>query len=515
MEGSRWPDATRDEGADRCALQYRSLIRGETGGVFEPVEGTPDPRPALRAAGTEHEPDAPGLTCGCHRVDTTVKIVIDDGTAGCSCGAANPPSSRFCSSCGRPLIGDVQLIDDGAAIAGEHGPAPLQTSSSTRWLLGVGVLLAAVIAWSAIAASPPPEDLADGFETDDEVEIEESSTTTNPPRTTTTDPDRTDSTRRTTTTTAPVEVIGDGGPLLGEETGFDLLIGLHAQRPSRLDLDTGEIVHVDEPGAFNPILVSGSFVVGRLNDSISVLPIDDLAAKPHVLGGSTTYYELVSRAARTDGRAVFLEQPFDSRSPAMQLVDLATLETVETYPPPEGVAVNYWGGFGLSSDPALVNTFAGGVYERLGDDRFIRRSPGRMLAVDGARVLVERCDERLTCERAWLDRQNWSDTDLRVPDEMFDSAWMLNDTNWMFYATSGPEWEPRLFNIVDGRDIAMAQEIDFWSFGIAISPDGRWHAHVRAGGVVVTDLDSGVQTIVADEGLRPSGALVFVEQQSE
>ena len=110
----------------------------------------------------------------------------------------------------------------------------------------------------------------------------------------------------TTTNDATDTIVlrSDGEPLLGEEVGYDLIIGVRGEGPSVLDLDTGGLRPAGQGRASEPLAVSGQWPLVRQSDRIFALPLDDLGADATELAPqlSFPYFDLADRQQRADGR---------------------------------------------------------------------------------------------------------------------------------------------------------------------------------------------------------------------
>jgi hypothetical protein len=437
----------------------------------------------------------------------------------CTCGYEASAAARFCGGCGCPIeIADLPPLglaeieseaDFGAEADSEilteqavtkNGPSP------RRWMTVAGVVgggLAAWLVWSlATGSGSAPEAASD----------EPSPTTVAAPTTSTTE------SSSTTTTPAPVpvviETVGVPAPILGEELGYDLIIGTNG-RPAVLNLDSGEIRYA-QGGRTVPLAVSGDWLIVQGSDRPHVLPLDDLGADLADLPFSPeVWVESVDDRQRHDGRARFALSE-SSGLPRLALVDLARNEIIEeTAYYPDSVHYLTQTQVSLTDGSRLISPISGGVYEERGND-FLLVADGRLIVADEHRALVETCDDRLRCSMHWLDRETWQPADLAVPADPFDLAILANGTDWLVTISHGPGPGPNhnLLNIVTGQQVEIPIGLSAFNnldHSLAISPDGRWLALASTGEVKLLDLESGEEIVV--DGLRDvAGPVLFIER---
>lgn len=391
--------------------------------------------------------------------------------------------------------------------------AVVRSPNWRRWLLITGVFLAGVVGWSAVSSSPPPE-------SENESAAINSDSATTKSTAEDTSGDTTSTTVRSPGSTAlndsEIEPVGDGGPLLDEDVGYQLIIGVSGGRPSILDLDSGELRHSEDGGGFGPLAVSGEWLIGRQLDHISALPLDDLGAEPTQFS-FPGYSDLADRQNRSDGRVwlwLFDDEP---GQPELVLVDIASDEVVERSTTPEGVFPGFFFGPFAGASPMIVTGVSGGVYESAGDG-FTQVADGRLLAADDVRVLVETCDARLQCSKQWLDRGSWQPIEFVVPDERIDSGTFVNGSDWLLHFSWTSGRAPSLLNVVSGQQVELDGSNNGWETQPAISPDGRWLATVTGIGtasmIQIEELATGT-TFQIGGVERPSGDLLFIERRSE
>lgn len=390
--------------------------------------------------------------------------------------------------------------------------AVVRSPNWRRWLLITGVFLAGVVGWSAVSSSTPAE-------SDDESAAISGVGDTTAETTEDTSGDSTSTTTRspgsTALTTSEIELLGDGNPLLDEDVDYELIIGVSGGRPSVLDLDTGELRHSEDGGSFNPLTVSGEWILGRHSDHISALPLSDLGAELTQFS-FPGYFDLAAVQKRTDGRVWFQLYDDEPGQPELVLVDIATGDTVEQLTTPDGAFPAFFGLY-AGAGPMIFTGLSGGVYESA-EDGFTRVADGRLLAADEVRVLVETCDARLQCSKQWLDRRTWQPIELAVPQERIDSGNFVNGTDWLLHFSWTSYGVPGLLNVVSGQEIEVGEFDHGWEAQPAISPDGRWLATVTdigtASMIQIEELATGATFQFEGVG-RPSGALIFIDRRGD
>ncbi len=392
------------------------------------------------------------------------------------------------------------------------------TGGIDRRFLAVAVLLlAAVIGWAAWSGPS-------------EVESAESpsSTTTSTSSTPTSVPDTTSTTERPSSTagsqtTIPTTLgdgptrgqLGDGTPLLGESTGLRLVIGHNVNRPTVLDLDTGEVLLAPKTSAvIQPTAVAGEWLIGQRDGGLVAVPLDDLAAEPvTMLPGGLSRGQLVMppQSPRQDGLVWIVEYGDPERT--LQLVDLATGRSVAQGPKIDADApVWVLSPPSSSGAPALLGHLSGGVYEA-GAEGYRRVGQGRLMAADDTRVLVEACDDYLQCRLSWFDRETWESLDLASPASGGDQITFVGGTDWISVLDYGFDGLTlQLLNVETGARYEIEErDIDpmvYGNAGPAISPDGRWLARQYGLDITIVDLESGTEYSIDRVGSTPASLML-------
>jgi hypothetical protein len=321
--------------------------------------------------------------------------------------------------------------------------------------------------------------------------------------------------------------VGSDGPILGSDVDYDLLVGT-SERPAVVDLDSGKVRYADG-GRFEPVAVSGSWLVGRAGSSVStsaeldILPLDDLGADPTRLledDPQLEYMDVLMQAEARPGRLwVTVYYAIDGGlGQALRLVDLVSGSLVDH--PLAGDTSSSMGFRGIFPDTGggLVTSPAGGVYTVTGDGfQFV--TEGRLLAADADRALVESCDEGLRCTRRWLSRDSWQPLDLVAPDRDDAAVWVVPGTDWVFVTGLVSTDSPGLLNIETGQTAPMGSaEVPGSEFvgPPAVSPDGEWLAEPGEDHqtVVLRRLATGeTKEITIDGTAAAQGPFFFVDEQ--
>ena len=380
-----------------------------------------------------------------------------------------------------------------------------------RWLGIAGVLLAAVIGWSVWSGSSN-EPIADN--------ASEAGTTTVPSATpsSTSSPDAPSGSSPSSTVEESVgepviRVVGAGKPLLGESTGFRLIMNSQTNGPLVLDLDTGELRSAPGVGtSLEPVAVVGDRLIGRRFGQMVSLPLDDIDAEPVALSGNASYRAIDLASPRTDD-LVWLSNFSDGTGSAV-LVDPADGSVVETTVEDERFSALHRSMSYAFGEPDLVTSAAGGVYERRGDE-FTKVADGSLIVADEFRALVLVCNDSLECRTQWFDRESWLLIGISAPEGSFIDASFVNRTNWLVVVgNEADDFRVRLHDVELGTEIELERTMvtRFLDSGPTISPDGRWLAWTLGGKLFVLDLDNGTETEI--EGITGlTGSLVFTSQE--
>ncbi len=434
----------------------------------------------------------------------------------CRCGNSEESGARFCSSCGVSIDDDTRLLESSAEMTVVD---QARSSGIDRRWLGVAVaLIVAFVGWSAWSGSSPGN-APEGADAPQAHARTTGLPTTVVPMTTaapvTTAPAAATQTTRAVTATkneAVVSQVGSGEPLLGEITGLRAIFVQRPDQLSVLDLDTGALAAVPSSfGWVEPFVVSGDWLVARTDDSLSALPLDDLGDVPVRLlpdRNPTFGVGLAFAEPRPDGRIWLVV--YADPSPEFVQVDLATGAVIEEFTPPQGALAHAWIRQDAEGDRVVLSSTDGGVYESDGDG-YRRVAEGRLIISDDDRALVETCDERLTCERRWLDRATWQRVDFVLPPGPFREATFLGGTDWLLLAAWENDIEEQtLFNVVTGqlRSLDGADHLGFEQQAPPISPDGRWMALHDDARLVILDLVTDERHVIDDVGPLAGGVVL-------
>ncbi len=312
--------------------------------------------------------------------------------------------------------------------------------------------------------------------------------------------------------------LGNGEPLLGEPTGLQLVIGRVTDRPSILDLDTGELTLA--PGAsrgIEPIAMHGDWLVARQGDQLVALPAIDLEADPVPLLPEARWVDLVPQSVLHDGSAWVYD--YSTQNVEMHLVDLASgNEVVQGPPPPDHQSFSGWSPPTAAGSPALMSHVSGGLYAADLVGGYRRVFDGRLIAADDTRALVETCDFAMVCLQTWFARDSWEQLDLKVPETpgrfAIETSFVAGTDVVSSLGFDDDGQALVLTNVVTGTTYEVDdQYIDRIAGGpLAISPDGRWMG-IRSGfQLTIIDLETGVEHEIEDVDAM-FGALILTDRE--
>lgn len=406
-----------------------------------------------------------------------------------------------------------------------------------KFFAGVGLVIAAVVAWSVLAPQPtePPADSSEG-QASEATDVESSISTPTVVDDVPSEPD--------TDTQVEAEILGRVAAVVP---------GAEGQRVPVLT-PSGDLVGSGlVPVADGPIIPESDLSLMFIDFSGDV-EIADLAT------GDRHDYRLVSGdlIVQIDNRLVFQ----DPVGGFVLIVDAAEFDTGEfdgevlrVEPPTEfAVAVGAWPvsdgvatvlSTNLAGDAMLVestinletgavieertvdptlarnslvsayasnrNAFspeAGGVYESDGDGSYRKVLNGRLLVADDRFALVQNCDEDLSCVRQWHDVRTWDALLRPMPEQAFELGLLFGEGRVIVHVAPG-EKALSIFDVELGRDVPI--DGSTLGSGLAVSPSGELVAFVDAESdeVVVINLDTLEQSRLDFESRQ--GALAFVE----
>ncbi|MEM9133823.1 MAG: hypothetical protein AAGA59_18100 [Actinomycetota bacterium] len=478
----------------------------------------------------------------------------------CICGVESRPAAHFCRSCGRPLepgpVDGVTAVPSGAAAgaAGEPGLGLLdgsidpveQTSRVVKGgdeggrlslLIGSAVLgLVAVVGLLFAAggrATDEPAGAADGAaDGADEAIAEEGAASDDDedgdgaPTDGAADDDVAAGEAPTGTTSSTISPEAydfdnraiESAARFGREVSYRLVISTTGGLAT-FNANNGEIVYYERSDSLLPVATADGWLIAQTAESPSLvrLPLDDLSAPSQTLIPEGVLAALPGTSA-VEG--LLLVQSWSSEVSRPVALDVASGQEV-THPlfDRDEIEVGFWGGSVLLGlDAGAFTAPSGGVYV-VDADGIGQISPGRLVAGDTERVLVEQCDERFRCEPSWVDPQG-RPLDLAVPDNDADFGAFVNGTDWLATTTFTFGSEELIWHLVDverGLHRETTDNPQFNSFATgavpAISPDGRWLAEVGDFGtsIVLTNLtvDSAVE-IELDE--RVTNGLLYTDE---
>ncbi len=378
------------------------------------------------------------------------------------------------------------------------------------------MVVAAIVGWSLVAGDGADESAEAEAAQPAEAEAAQPAEASTTERTTTTPPTNAASVAPPAMDAPTVTVIGDGSPLLGEPTGFRLVIGQTSGGPTVLDLDSGELIRAPrQTRGFDPMMISGRWMVGQRADQLMALSTDDLAAPPVALESPSDlgWTQVIDLTPRPDGLAWLFR--FEAAS-QLVLTDLATGTAVDSAVDTAlGRVFDPFGGpnvasFGSGSSPPIVDSRAGGIYE-LGDGGFRQVAVGQVMAANDRQALVESCDTAMSCRRRWLDRTTWEPLDLALPPDDADSIDFVGGSDWLLVARYSANASIELFDVTTGRtrDLESNYYDGFNGRTPAVSDDGRWLAQEGGGALMIVDLDSGEERTFAEVPVSFAPRMLF------
>lgn len=277
-------------------------------------------------------------------------------------------------------------------------------------------------------------------------------------------------------------------PILGQSVGYDLLVSTNG-RPVVLDLDQGNVT-AHEGGKVNPVAITGQWLIleSRTGGSPEKLPLDNLGGDPspvlvnQELGFANAMPTIGEPEPGTMWFSLYRENANGSSFiPSLELVDLSSGETVFHPLAAEGVqTIDLFGGRYANGPEGLMTGPSGGVYQARQDGYRLVAPDGRLIAADQARALVETCDARMSCQRAWYDTATWEPLELRVPDRQAFLTYLMPPTDWVLTVGLADLTQATMLNIATGRTLDLQLPESPSSLPIpAVSPDGRWLAQVE------------------------------------
>ena len=327
---------------------------------------------------------------------------------------------------------------------------------------------------------------------------------------TTTDPSSIDDSATTAISIEPPEPLE---PLLGEVSGYQLFYGGDAPL-QRLDLDTGELSLFGLRA--HPVLVTGPSLVlyQESGGLIGWVPLDDPGEQVQ------TWKRVLLAEGNPPGSLWLLDPAVDEQHPSGAPVGIGTWKLVETTSnrmestlpgdqwdevtsavhgdPALGGAVGLFRpGPGLSSRPNGVHLMDGDGFRRLTDGRVLIGGTSGLL-------LTGTCGPEGPCDLSWFDLGTETGVERRLPTVRPRVARLAGGGAWVH--SVGWDGTSELLQLDTGRVIHN----DWATERPAISPDGRWLAHLADGAVVITDLERDQAAVIDGFELDGSGSLLFV-----
>lgn len=379
-----------------------------------------------------------------------------------SCGAEVGILVDRCPSCGADP--DLQLLELGlGASSKRRGPAgafepgggdgagagrPRGRIGWRQWA-PIVVVVAAVWGFLVVTAGSDDDD-DDGTE-----QAQDESTSTSRKR----EEERTPGTRRGTRVTTTT-VLVEGGLVLGEPTGWQLVFG--SETTHVLDLDSGRI---DEVPGGRPVAIGANGVVTASRNTAHWRPAPFDDGTEVVLADGQFDQGWIG----PDG-TVWLngydENGGGYETHVIRVDPGGTSERIDLPPPA-------WA-LGATRGGLLLNA-PGGVYILSDDGEYRRISEGSALGASGDIVAVQTCDEALECTVLRIDATDGRVIDFDVSAEIGDQQGgpvSIGPDGRIAHVIQPDDGEPYL--AVDGTRVADATVL--YQNGMAWSPDGRWLA---------------------------------------
>lgn len=486
----------------------------------------------------------------------------DHGGDRCRCGRAAEADHRFCPHCGAPLGDDATPSSGVPPPVPRPDPAVLGPSTGhefgvTRGVggspelldpfapsgsidetvrversglgarLGALAAIAVVVlgAWALVRPSesevaPEPDDAAaaaaaDGSAEDTDADGDDGEAEDRDPE----EEDDAPATTRQPTTSVPGargteagtgdETDESPGPVVGEETGLALAFGRFDQTKIQiLDLDTGEVRELERARG-EPLAAIGTALIYRTNAGIPrLIELADPEASivsPRVGGGGWSELLEVDEDRFwliEDGPQGLSYRAYDRTGEVVDEFDVSEL----------GTGFGYFGPMVPSA--SLLQHPGGGLYRRSGDE-FELIAAGRALAVGDRIGLIERCDQRLSCEIGWVALDSGRAVGLPTPTIGVDASSahrVVGGDRWLVSF----DWRSGRGELIEVATGELVRELNpamsSGPFGAnlgGISEDGRWMLSQDGGDMIIVDLDDGTEW---PTGLRGNVNGVFLDR---
>ncbi len=430
-------------------------------------------------------------------------MVVDDSTCR-TCGASLSSGQRFCSSCGDPAD-DVLLVD--AAPRVSTGSAVTTDRRAARpWLVGLGLGLLGLLGWSVVAssggsdlASDPDGEAVESVDGDAESSGADDPTAEDddPQSTTTSDTGSDGADSEDVVDDVEPAASGGGGvdedpdtvddaanrgadPAGGvlEDSGLSLVVGT----PVRLiDLDTGEEEGLAVSGS-PMVSIDRHLVVRNGGSGLRVVNLDDLDGDPLEVGGPNEYVMAVSEGGRP-GSIIALVNRFDGSTDEFleRVIDLESGLVLSEEP----AAVLDWPP--TLGDGRFTSPNAGGVYEQIGDE-FRQVSDGRLVVEGDNVLLIETCDETMSCTQQWVSTDGLEPVDFPAPTFVGHGQLLANDR--FLVSSDVGAWTYDVLDVTTGEVVQEGLHY-VESFPVAEGPNGEYISFRTEGVVVVLEAETG------------------------
>ncbi len=393
-------------------------------------------------------------------------------------GCRAPVTGNFCAHCGAP----ADHADLAPILLDASGPQETTSRDSIRrgsrgrsLLLGVAIL--AAVCAGGLLLSQTAGDPAEPAAEDDAADITRPAETTQPPQ-------------ETSASTTTADTVDDA---LEVESDWFVVVqtndGIH-----RADALTGE---TEDLGLDGSLLGEawGRVLIRRLSGDLQSIPVEELGGELPIENSTTMDGSMLGSSSRViagsfEGFAWIVS---DFNGTAWH-VDLVTGEIIRT------AELDHSGWFGVSPD--FRTPMAGGVYALQEDDSYRLVVDGRVLAEGPGRILVNGCDESLSCRSRWIDSVSFEElAQFYVPANGFDGWFPQGIGNGRFLSLNLEAVDSVTGDSIRLENIEMEA---VWDRRIAVSPDAQYVAmQVRNGKLRVRSVD-GLQKISVD-GISSGG----------
>ena len=367
------------------------------------------------------------------------------------CGAAT--SENFCSSCGAPVadaqLAPILLDTTGPRVAAstdtiKRGPRPRN--------IVLGVIILAMLLAGGLTLSQSPDELPEA----DATEAAEVAAA---------DAEQARAALRSSQSTRASSVpITDEDTVLGSVADWFVVVQ-SANGVSRIDVNTGE---EEDLGLDGTLLGQawGKVLVRRLNGDLQIFDAEELGGElPVEIGGGTDVRALGSSARVLSGSQPGMAWLLSDIAATAWQVDVSTGVLVRSLT----LDSSYW----YQVSPDFLSPVAGGVYTLQDDDSYQLALDGRILGEGPGRILVNRCDESLTCGTKWLAPDSFEELPQFFVPSLATSGYFPEWISGGRFLSDGPGGGVLDSETGERHQLDGAEQEAFWDGRISISPDAQ------------------------------------------